>query len=91
MLVAPRLVITRSPAKAKTDEAAPVIQGRAKSYRFDAERLTGSYANTTNYAFGYLRQAHTQCLWHRQNEQAKRIVEDDTIGSFPTGLPSCLD
>ncbi|OJY30346.1 MAG: hypothetical protein BGO98_26830 [Myxococcales bacterium 68-20] len=78
-------------AKAKTDEAAPVIQGRAKSYRFDAERLTGSYANTTNYAFGYLRQAHTQCLWHRQNEQAKRIVEDDTIGSFPTGLPSCLD
>ena len=78
-------------AKAKTDEATPVIHERAKSYRFDAGRLTDSYANPTNYAFGYLRQGHTQCLWNRQNEQARRIIEEDLVGSLPTGLPSCLD
>jgi hypothetical protein len=78
-------------AKAKVDEATPVIQGRAKSYRFDAGRLTNGYANSTNYAFGYLRQAHTQCFWRRENEQARRIIEDDAIGGTPTGLPGCLD
>jgi len=78
-------------ARAKLEEATPVIHGRSKSFRFDVGRLTDSYANTTNYAFGYLRQGHTQCLWHRQNEQARRIIEEDLIGSLPTGLPSCLD
>jgi hypothetical protein len=78
-------------AKAKTAEALPVILLREKSYRFDVGRLTDAYENPTNYAFGYLRQAHTQCLWHRQDEQARRIVEEDLIGSLPTGLPSCLD
>jgi hypothetical protein len=78
-------------AKAKTEEAKPVIQGRSKSYRFDVGRLTNGYANTTNYAFGYLKQAHTQCMWHRQNEQARRIIDEDLIGSRPTGLPSCLE
>ena len=62
-----------------------------EALRFDAGRLTSSYVNTTNYPFGYLHQAHTQCLWHRQDEQARRIIEEDLIGSLPTGLPSCLD
>lgn len=78
-------------AKAKVDEATPVIQGRAKSYRFDAGRLTNGYLNSTNYAFGYLRQAHTQCFWKREIEQARRIIEEDIIGGLPTGLPGCLD
>ena len=64
---------------------------RAKGFRFDVGRLTNSYANPTNYSFGYLRQGHTQCLWNRQNEQARRIIEEDLIGSLPTGLPGCLD
>ena len=68
-----------------------MIQERAKSYRFDVGRLTNGYANTTNYAFGYLRQAHTQCFWHRENEQARRIIEEDLLGGSPTGLPSCLN
>ncbi len=78
-------------AQAKTEEAGAVIQERAKGYRFDVGRLTNGYTNPTNYAFGYLRQGHTQCLWHRQNEQARRIIEEDIVGSLPTGLPSCLD
>ena len=78
-------------AKAKTAEATPVIHERAKGFRFDVGRLTNSYANPTNYSFGYLRQGHTQCLWNRQNEQARRIIEEDLIGSLPTGLPGCLD
>jgi hypothetical protein len=77
-------------AVAKTGEARVVVEGRAQGYRFDLERLTGAYANPTIYPFGYLRQAHTLCLWHRQNEQARRIVEENLIGST-TGLPSCLD
>lgn len=78
-------------AIAKTDEAKAVIEEREKHYRFDLERLTGAYDNPTIYRFGYLRQAHTQCLWRRQEEQARRIVEENLIGSAPTGLPSCLD
>ncbi len=78
-------------ANAKVEEAKVVIEERSKSYRFDVGRLTNGYANTTNYAFGYLRQAHTQCFWHRQNEQARRIIEEDLINALPTGLPSCLN
>jgi hypothetical protein len=76
---------------AKTEQAAEVIAEREKGYRFDVERLTGAYVNATNYHFGYLRQAHTQCLWRRQDEQARRLVEENLIGSGPTGLPSCLN
>lgn len=78
-------------AKKKTDEAKITIDERAKGYRFDVGRLTNGYENPTNYAFGYLRQGHTQCLWRRQEEQARRIIEEGIVGSFPTGLPSCLD
>jgi hypothetical protein len=78
-------------AKKKTDEAKLTIDERAKGYRFDVGRLTNGYENPTNYAFGYLRQGHTQCLWRRQEEQARRIIEEGIVGSFPTGLPSCLD
>lgn len=78
-------------ARAKTEEAKAVILERERGYRFDVGRLTDSFENPTNYGFGYLRQAHTQCLWRRQDEQARRIIEEGLIGSRPTGLPSCLD
>lgn len=78
-------------AMAITERAKDVILEREKHYRFDVERLTAAYDNPTVYKFGYLRQAHTQCLWRRQDEQARRIVEENLIGSKPTGLPSCLD
>ncbi len=74
-----------------TERAKEVIAARERHYRFDVERLTAAYDNPTVYKFGYLRQAHTQCLWRRQDEQARRIVEENLIGSKPTGLPSCLD
>jgi hypothetical protein len=75
---------------AKTEEAKAVIETREKGYRFDLERLTGAYDNPTLYRFGYLRQAHTQCLWRRQDEQAKRIIEEGALFST-AGLPTCLD
>lgn len=78
-------------AMAITERAKEVILEREKHYRFDVERLTAAYDNPTVYKFGYLRQAHTQCLWRRQDEQARRIVEENLVGSKPTGLPSCLD
>lgn len=78
-------------AMAITERAKDVITAREKHYRFDVDRLTAAYDNPTVYKFGYLRQAHTQCLWRRQDEQARRIVEENLIGSKPTGLASCLD
>ena len=75
---------------AKTEEAAATIAERERHYRFDLDRLTAAYPNPTVYPFGDLRQAHTQCLWRRQDEQARRVVEEGLIGST-TGLPTCLD
>lgn len=77
--------------EALTERAKEVITTREKGYRFDVERLTGAYDNPTMYRFGYLRQAHTQCLWRRQDEQARRIIVDGSLSTAPTGLPSCLD
>jgi hypothetical protein len=74
-----------------TEQAKDVIFEREKHYRFDVGRLTDAYDNPTLYKFGYLRQAHTQCFWRRQDEQARRIVEENLVGSAPTGLLSCLD
>lgn len=70
--------------------AAEVIHRREESYRFDVEELTGAYANPTRYPFGYLRQAHTQCLWERQEQQAEIVVEIGGAPSF-TAIPSCQD
>lgn len=78
-------------AMAKTEEAAEVIFEREKGYRFDVARLTDFYPNVTTYPFGYLRQAHTQCLWRRQDEQARRIIEEDLLNGGPSGLPTCLN
>lgn len=77
--------------RAITEKAKDVITEREKHYRFDVGRLTDAYDNPTLYKFGYLRQAHTQCFWRRQDEQARRIVEENLVGSAPTGLLSCLD
>lgn len=77
--------------RAITEKAKDVIFEREKHYRFDVGRLTDAYENPTLYKFGYLRQAHTQCFWRRQDEQARRIVEENLVGSAPTGLLSCLD
>lgn len=77
-------------ARAKTGEAKAVIDEREKSYRFDVERLTGAYDNPTFYPFGYLRQAHTQCLWKRREQFARLIIEEDALDST-SDVPTCLD
>jgi len=67
-------------------DAAGVVALREKDYRFDTDLLVGAYANPTRYPFGYLRQAHTQCLWERQEIQAAGVVENGDappIGSLP--------
>jgi len=76
-------------AQAKTEEAKAVIEEREKGYRFDVERLTGAYNNPTFYPFGYLRQAHTQCLWRRRDELARLIIEEGVLDS--NDAPRCLD
>jgi hypothetical protein len=76
-------------ARAKTEEAKTVIEEREKAYRFDVERLTGAYDNPTFYPFGYLRQAHTQCLWRRRDEFARLIIEDGVLDSID--VPRCLE
>ncbi len=77
-------------ARAKTAEAKTVIEEREKSYRFPLERLTGAYNNPTFYPFGYLRQAHTQCLWHRRDELARLIIEEGVLDST-SDVPRCLE
>jgi hypothetical protein len=68
-----------------TDQAKQVIDAREPFYRFDVDRLTGAHDNLTIYNFGYLRQAHTQCLWRRQEEQAAYVIESGE-GPSPFGL-----
>ncbi|MFT3766863.1 MAG: hypothetical protein QM820_15300 [Minicystis sp.] len=58
-------------ATALTTEAAKIVARREKNYRFDAEKLTGSYFNPTIYNFGYLRPAHSQCYWRRREIQVR--------------------
>ncbi|MBX3186244.1 MAG: hypothetical protein KF819_04480 [Labilithrix sp.] len=77
-------------ARAKTEEAKVTIEAREKAYRFDLERLTGAYYNPTFYPFGYLRQAHTQCLWRRRDQFASLIIEEGVLGST-SDVPTCLD
>jgi hypothetical protein len=77
-------------AAAITDQAAKVIARREAAYRFDKERLTGAYENPTIYKFGYLRQAHTQCLWRRQEEQAAFVIATGA-GPSPFGVRSCTE
>jgi hypothetical protein len=77
-------------AREKTEEAKAVIEEREKGYRFDVERLTGAYYNATVYPFGYLRQAHTQCLWRRRDAFAALIIEEDTLDTS-SDVPRCLE
>jgi hypothetical protein len=77
-------------AGAIRERAAVVVQRRAADYRFDAARLVESWENPTAYDFGYLRQAHTLCYWHRQAEQAASAAKGE--GAVALGsLPTCLD
>lgn len=77
-------------AAAITLEAGAVVARREPFYRFDLERLTGSYESPTIYPFGYLRQAHTQCLWTRQEEQAAYVIANGMAPS-PFGVRACTD
>ena len=73
-----------------TATAAQVIARREAGYRFDLDRETGVYANTTIYAYGYLRPAHTQCYWSRREEQVSFLLENGVAeGVF--SLPNCQD
>ena len=75
-------------ASAVTDAAAQVIARREAAYRADVGRVTNAGANPTIYAYGYLRQAHTQCYWRRREEQVTFLLEN----GVPEGLislPSC--
>jgi hypothetical protein len=75
-------------ATALTTEAATIIARREKQYRFDLDRVTGVYMNPTVYGFGYLRPAHTQCYWHRREQQVRDLL--DTGSPTPiSALPAC--
>lgn len=71
-------------AQGLTGEAAKVIARREAKYRFDPNVVAGAYDNPTIYAFGYLRQAHTQCFWTRREAQVQYLLEN----GGPAGLLS---
>ncbi len=72
-------------------DAAAVVARREAAYRFAAERLTGQRPDLPLplYKFGYLRQAHTLCLWKRRRAQAQAFVEGAPAPAVQ-GL-SCVD
>jgi hypothetical protein len=75
-----------------TERAKQVIDAREPFYRFDVERLTGAYKNPTIYNFGYLRQAHTQCLWHRREDQVAYVLANGAGPSaFDLEVRACTD
>lgn len=73
-----------------TAQAAAVVAHRESQYRFDLDRETGQYQNPTIYAFGYLRQAHTLCYWHRREQQVTYILQNG-VAEGQSSLPSCAD
>ena len=79
-----------SQASAITQQAAQVVAGREAHYRFDLQRETGQYSNPTIYAFGYLRQAHTQCYWQRREDQVAFILQNGTPESL-SSLRTCAN
>lgn len=78
-----------SQASAITDQAAHVIVGREAQYRFDIGRVTANpYVNPTVYQFGYLNDTHTQCYWHRREDQVAYILQTGTPESL-SSLRTC--
>ncbi len=71
-------------------ESRSVIENRERYYRVDAERLVGSYKNPTIYHFGYLKQAHTLCLWKRQHKQAEYVIHRKRKPPI-LSVPLCID
>ncbi len=61
---------------------------REPFYRFDVTTLTAQYTNPTIYGFGYLRQAHTQCFFHRREEEVQAILQTGAAASSFT-LDTC--
>lgn len=75
-------------ASAVTDAAAQIIARREAAYRADVDRVTGTQHNATIYAYGYLRQAHTQCYWRRREEQVTFLLANGAPEGL-ISLPSC--
>jgi hypothetical protein len=75
-------------ATATTATAATVVARREAQYRFDASTLTSRYENPTIYPYGYLRQAHTQCYFHRREAQVQSFLVNGVPASL-VGLETC--
>lgn len=62
---------------------AAVIAGRHAALHDDAaERLTTRNANPTLYDYGYLTNANTQCFWHRERNDVRKLLLGEA-GSDP--------
>jgi hypothetical protein len=77
-------------ATATSTSAAAVIARREQHYRFDLGTLTNHYVNPTIYPYGYLRQAHTQCFFHRREDQVQSFLQTGAAAAI-LGLRSCDD
>ncbi|MGO8993763.1 MAG: hypothetical protein ACLQVI_10580 [Polyangiaceae bacterium] len=75
-------------ATATSTTAAAVVARREAYYRFDVATLTSDYANPTIYQYGYLRQAHTQCYFHRREDQVQSFLQNGTAAAI-LGLRTC--
>ena len=64
------------------------VARREAQYRFDVATLTGHYTNPTIYPYGYLRQAHTQCFFHRREDQVQALLQTGAAAAI-VGLQTC--
>ena len=78
-------------ATATSTTAAAVVARREAEYRFDAATLTSAYANPTIYPYGYLRQAHTQCYFHRREDQVQSFLQTGMVAQILGGVRTCDD
>lgn len=72
------------------NDARMLIEEREKHYRFDLERYIATYKNPTIYHFGYLKQAHTLCLWERQEVQADYVINKRKKPQI-LEIPTCIE
>jgi hypothetical protein len=77
-------------ATATSATAATVVARREPFYRFDAGILTSHYSNPTIYQYGYLRQVHLQCYFHRREDQVQSFLQNGSAAAI-LGLRTCDD
>jgi hypothetical protein len=72
-------------AEAALREAEKIVARRDLHLNYKTVDVTDNNRNPTIYQFGYLKQASTLCLWHRELQKLRQLMGDKEAAA-----PSCI-